>query len=144
MDGEQWTARFIYHIWMYIFEIWKNRNGEVHGEEYSSTWMRQKLQEEVKMLYRQKDKIDVIDQNALQKPITTILNKSNRHMHEWINRTTPRITAAIRRSKERIQTTTISIAEYMKENPNLQQARETLKKAKNKAKQNTNHKTNIK
>ena len=65
-------------------------------------------------------------------------------MHEWINRTTPRITAAIRRSKERIQTTTISIAEYMKENPNLQQARETLKKAKNKANQNTNQKTRIK
>lgn len=47
----------------------------------------------------------------------------------------PCATAGIRQSKERIQTTEVPIAEYMKENPNIKQAHKVLKKARSKEKQ---------
>ena len=134
LDGEQWAARPVCHLWKCIIDLWQHRNDELHGETKLSEWHRQNLQEETKTLCRQKAKIDSSDQHALAEPMQNTLHKNTKHMETWTKRTTPRVTAAIRRSQERIKKTTVSIADCMQGTTCVQKAKQALIKEMQKSK----------
>lgn len=93
--SKQWTTQLVCHLWQYVMDLWKYGNDALHGKTKLSTWHIQNVQDAIKALYQQKEKIDCSNQYTLEGPINIVLNKQTNHMEEWLKQTTPRVTIAI-------------------------------------------------
>ncbi len=114
LDGEQWATCVVKILWEAVLNIWHHRNEFVHEHAKQSDAHRQVIQDEVRRIYQLAPHIDPDDRQALSTPEEKVLAYKNKSMEDWVNRITPRVNQAIRRTHERTKRRTKAITHYFK------------------------------
>jgi hypothetical protein len=85
-DGDTWASQLIRTIWDQFFEMWLQRNRDLHGEEAAEQYAAERLvfHREITQLYDSKEEYPITVQHIFSTPLDTLLSKRNNQLHNWL------------------------------------------------------------
>jgi hypothetical protein len=103
LSGKQWVSGIIATLWKKWFELWEDRNGEVHGRDAKTREMAKKDQaiREVRAIYRYKDLVCAEDCSIFRQTVDIHLAEFSNSLAitNWVAIYKPWVIASVEQAK---------------------------------------------
>jgi hypothetical protein len=100
-------------IWKMVIDLWHHRCDLQHStDESTSQQKREQMTPKIQAIYAQKDRLDYIDKQILDQPITNTLQLSTKQLKDWIQKTEAFVKKGIQRARLRLAQRNQSITNF--------------------------------
>jgi hypothetical protein len=113
--GDQWLKHTLHHIWTMLWQVWLERNEDLHGREKDEREKKrlEKIRPRIIALYNTHDSLLANDKQIFELPLLDRLQHSSGELETWVRLVTPTVKRAVADANQHRRDTNHTITTFL-------------------------------